>query len=90
MSTLSQNGQKSLPSFTFNSEQVEDNVSFIHWNSDITKRSDNEVLAITNGILQPSQSHDSEMYETEPRYNKPQYNEIQKQAQTYKICPNIT
>ena len=73
MSTLLQYGQKSLPSFTFNSEQV------IHWKSDITK-----------GILQPSQSHDSEMYETEPRDNKPQYNEIQKQAQTYIICPNIT
>ena len=35
----------------------------------------NEVLGITNDILQPGQSY-SEIYGTEPRYNEPRYNEI--------------
>ena len=35
----------------------------------------NEVLGITNDILQPGQSY-SKMYGTEPRYNEPRYNEI--------------
>ena len=35
----------------------------------------NEVLGITNDILQPGQSY-SKMYGTEPRYNEPLYNEI--------------
>ena len=35
----------------------------------------NEVLGITNDILQPGQSY-SKMYGTEPRYNKPLYSEI--------------
>ena len=35
----------------------------------------NEVLDITSGILCPGQSY-SKMYETEPRYNEPRYNEF--------------
>ena len=35
----------------------------------------NEVLGITNDILQPGQSY-SKMCGTEPRYNEPRYNEI--------------
>ena len=35
----------------------------------------NEVLGITNDILQPAQSY-SKMYGTEPRCNEPRYNEI--------------
>ena len=35
----------------------------------------NEVLGITNDILQPGQSY-SKMYGIEPRYNEPRYNEI--------------
>ena len=35
----------------------------------------NEVLGITNDILQPGQSY-SEIHGTGPRYNEPRYNEI--------------
>ena len=35
----------------------------------------NEVLVITNDILQSRESY-SKMYGTEPRYNEPRYNEI--------------
>ena len=35
----------------------------------------NELLGITNDILQPGQSY-SKMYGTEPRYNEPRYDEI--------------
>ena len=34
----------------------------------------NEVLGITNDILQPGQSY-NKMYGTEPRHNEPRYNE---------------
>ena len=35
----------------------------------------NEVLGITNDVLQPGRSY-SKMYGTEPRYNEPRYNKI--------------
>ena len=54
----------------------------------------NEVLRITNDILQPGQSC-SKMYGTEPRYNLPLYNEIFVITNTIKepkrkIYPHIT
>ena len=54
----------------------------------------NEVLGITNDILQPGQSC-SKMYGTEPRYNEPRYNEILVITDTIekpksKIYPDIT
>ena len=53
----------------------------------------NEVLGITNDILQPGQSY-SNMYGTEPPYNDPQYNEILVTTNTieepkHKISPYI-
>ena len=54
----------------------------------------NEVLAITNDILQPGQSY-SKMYGTEPRYDEPPYRKIFDIMNTMedpkqKIYPNIT
>ena len=54
----------------------------------------NEVLGITNDILQPGQSY-SKMYGIEPRYNGPRYNEILVITNTIeepkrKIHPDIT
>ena len=54
----------------------------------------NEVLGITNDILQPRQSY-SKMYGTEPRYNEPRYNEILVITSTIqkpkrKMYPDIT
>ena len=54
----------------------------------------NEVLGITNDILQPGQSYRN-MYGTEPRYNEPRYNEILDITNTIedlkrKIYPDIT
>ena len=52
----------------------------------------NEVLGITNDILQPGQSY-NKMYGTEPRYNVPRYNEILDITNAIedpkrKICPD--
>ena len=54
----------------------------------------NEVLGITNDILQPGQSY-SKMYGTEPRYSEPRYNKILVITNTiekpkHKIYPDIT
>ena len=54
----------------------------------------NEVLGITNDILQPGQSY-SKMRGTEPRYNEPRYNKILYITNTIedpkrKIYPDIT
>ena len=54
----------------------------------------NEVLGITNDILQPSQSY-SKIYGTEPRYNEPRYYEIFSITNTiedhrHKSYPDIT
>ena len=69
-----------------------------HWLSTVEPRFNvplyNEVLGITNDILQPGQSY-SKMYGTEPRYNELQYNEILVITSTiqkpeHKIYLNIT
>ena len=54
----------------------------------------NEVLGITNDILQPGQSY-SKKYGTEPRFNGPRYNEVLFTTNTiekpkHKIYPDIT